>query len=197
MFAILKKKERKPEEISPAPKDMETLSSNVSVDECEENISDEEVIEPESEEDETSSQEEMSQDDDVSEEDSSNMTQSDEPLMQPHFPLKDKFEKWKEGKDLSDDLIKTVETAVEMIEEGMKSPDIDESVFDILLKGVNYEEALAQAAEAGELKGRNTRISELMAESSDSDGVPHPGTGCGSFNPNRRPSIFELARNAF
>lgn len=124
-------------------------------------------------------------------------SESEEPaLMQPFFPIKSRYEEWRKDKMIDEDVNATVETAIDMIENGIKSPDIDDAFFDILVKGADYERAVAMASEAGEIKGRNARISELLKEESESDGVPHPGCGSGAFNPDRVPSIFELARKA-
>lgn len=112
------------------------------------------------------------------------------------FNLGEKLDDWLDSKQPADHLREAMKSTVEMIQNAVNEGAVDESLFDILMKGVDYDRAVTAAAEAGELKGRNARIEELMAEEDESDGVPHPGTGSGRLGNRRVPSIFELARNA-
>lgn len=72
----------------------------------------------------------------------------------------------------------------------------DETVFDIIAKGADYERAVSEAEHVGEVRGRNASIDELMAVEREDDGVPHPGSGGGDVA-NRAPNIFDLAREAY
>lgn len=136
--------------------------------------------------------------------DASGETESREDVIVPlRFSLQEKLDAWLDQKGLGEDtpeedrfLLDTLRSAVAMIENAVNENAVDEAIFEVLFRGVNYDRAIAVAAEAGELKGRNARIDELIAEENASDGVPHPGSGNGSFNTNRAPSIFDLARNA-
>lgn len=69
------------------------------------------------------------------------------------------------------------------------------ALFGLIAKGADYERAVAEALTEGEIKGRNSNITEQMELAFDSDGVPHPGVGGNIYNA-PVPSIFELARDA-
>lgn len=71
-----------------------------------------------------------------------------------------------------------------------------EDLFDLILKGVDYDRALAEAETRGEIRGRNARIEEEKNFRFEGDGVPHPGTGGNTYD-SPQPSIFELARGAW
>lgn len=136
--------------------------------------------------------------------DASGETENREDVIVPlRFSLQEKLDAWLDQKGLGEDtpeedrfLLDTLRSAVAMIENAVNENAVDEAIFEVLFRGVNYDRAIAVAAEAGELKGRNARIDELITEENASDGVPHPGSGNGSFNTNRAPSIFDLARKA-
>ncbi len=74
----------------------------------------------------------------------------------------------------------------------LNNPD----VIAQLRKALNIEAELAAARAAGEIAGRNAKISELMqAPDPQGDGLPFHGSGCAS-TPNHPQSIFQLADQA-
>lgn len=77
----------------------------------------------------------------------------------------------------------------------LKAGDADMDVLELLRRAADYEDDVASAEAAGELKGRNMRIEEMMRSETADDGVPHPR---GSYVSGARtsPSIFDLARGA-
>lgn len=70
-------------------------------------------------------------------------------------------------------------------------------MLEVLIRGLDYERAVAQAAEEGEIRGRNTQIDEKYMRPDDSDGLPHlPGKGNVGRGSRGVSSIFDLARDA-
>lgn len=72
----------------------------------------------------------------------------------------------------------------------------EEELFETLAKGADFERAIAEAYDRGEISGRNTAIDKLMAETIVGDGLPHPATGSGGLDNPQGNSIFDLAREA-
>lgn len=108
------------------------------------------------------------------------------------FSLLPDFEKWKAEMELPEDTAEACWLVVSMIDDAINRNSISPELFEIIRRGVEYDYAVEQATTAGELKGRNARIEELMEE--EGDGVPHPTGGSGTFNRTRTPSIFDLAK---
>ena len=70
-------------------------------------------------------------------------------------------------------------------------------MLEVLIRGLDYERAVAQAAEEGEIRGRNIQIDEKYMRPDDSDGLPHlPGKGNVGRGSRGVSSIFDLARDA-
>lgn len=110
------------------------------------------------------------------------------------FELIPSYRKWKSDKELSESIQESMELVVSMIEMAVNDGFVEDDLFEILMRGVDYDNAVEEATLAGELRGRNARIEELMNEEAEGDGVPHPQSGSGLFNSRRAPSIFELAK---
>lgn len=109
------------------------------------------------------------------------------------IPLKDRIVKWLEDKNLDAEEQKTMISVAGMIDSSMNEVNADEAMFDVLLKGVRYDRAIAEAEERGEIRGRNASIEELTRSEIDGDGVPHLASR--GICSDRTPSIFELARS--
>lgn len=86
--------------------------------------------------------------------------------------------------------------AMSMVRDSLCNGKYDETIFDIIAKGADYERAVSEAERVGEVRGRNANIDELLAMERQDDGVPHPGSAGGDVA-NRAPSIFDLAREAY
>lgn len=121
---------------------------------------------------------------------------NDDSQISPSTSLRENFLEWVKDRGLDEDSKEDILKIIRQIEMSVTDGAIDESVFEILIKGVSYDQSVAEAAEAGEIKGRNARIEELIESGQEGDGVPHP-VGGGSFSAGRRPSIFDLARDAY
>ena len=110
-----------------------------------------------------------------------------------HYSLVERFDKWCEDKEIHEGVKENALRMIGRVETAIVTGVIDNSIYDYLLKGADYSRAVREAAAAGELKGRNARIEELMIQEEDGDGVPHPGNA-NAPDSGRAPSIFELAR---
>lgn len=109
--------------------------------------------------------------------------------------LSSRFEAWLADKTFDKETASTCRQIIEMIESAITEESVDESLFEAIGLAADYHRAVAEASAAGEIRGRNARIEEIMAEQQD-DGVPHPGSGSGAVETRRPPSIFDLARKA-
>jgi len=114
----------------------------------------------------------------------------------PGAGLMDAFEAWLQDSGQEEALSDETRRAVGRIADVMRGAEADDALFEIISRGCDYERAVESALESGEIKGRNASIDELKALTTDSDGLPHPGTGCGGDRGSRSPSIFDLARGA-
>lgn len=103
------------------------------------------------------------------------------------------LEEWLSERELDESIVTSIRNAVAMVISAAREDCTDQSLFDILHRGVDYDRAVSEAAAQGEIRGRNARIEELIKE--ETDGVPHP-QGAG-FNPMKAQSIFDLARGAY
>ena len=118
---------------------------------------------------------------------------------EPPLSLKDTlaagFEGWSEGKDIDAAAKESVGLLIGMISVAAEEGTVDEALYEMLFRAAYYDKAVAEAGEAGEVRGRNARIDELIREEEEDDGVPHPGTG--GAPDVRTPNIFDLARAAW
>lgn len=110
--------------------------------------------------------------------------------------ISEAFEAWLTATVTDPAAIETVRPALEILLNALTNGCCDEALFELLAKGLDYERAITEAESAGEIKGRNARIDELIATGPDDDGVPHPGVSSGPLRKNA-PSIFDIARTAF
>lgn len=106
------------------------------------------------------------------------------------------FEAWLEDAVPEVERREAARRAMSMVREALRSGNYDDALFDVIAKGADYDRAVEEAELAGEVRGRNASIDELMTIEEDGDGVPHPGSGGGDVG-NRAPSIFDLAREVY
>lgn len=75
------------------------------------------------------------------------------------------------------------------------TPTLDQ--LEILLRGLDFERAIAEAKKSGELEGRNKQIEDVYMSPEESDGMPHLGsTGSARKSSRGINSIFDLAKKA-
>ncbi|MCM1505347.1 MAG: hypothetical protein NC127_09140 [Muribaculum sp.] len=110
--------------------------------------------------------------------------------------MADAFEAWLSDSSLDSVGIEATRAALEIVSGSISSGKFDDIFFDLIAKGADYDRAVEEAEIAGEVRGRNVKIDELRNAITD-DGLPHPGAGGGGSIPNRAPSIFDLARDAY
>jgi hypothetical protein len=106
------------------------------------------------------------------------------------------FEAWLEDAVPEEERREAARRTMSMVREALRSGSYDDALFDVIAKGAYYDRAVEEAELAGEVRGRNASIDELMTIEEDGDGVPHPGSGGGDVG-NRAPSIFDLAREVY
>lgn len=82
------------------------------------------------------------------------------------------------------------------IGEGWRDGELTVEMLEIALRGLQFERAVAEAREAGEIAGRNLQIDEKYMHPVESDGIPHLGGSNARRSAERIASIFDLARNA-
>lgn len=82
------------------------------------------------------------------------------------------------------------------IRDGWRDGNLTTDMLALVLRGVEYDKAVKEAREAGELEGRNKQIEEKYMYPVESDGLPHLGGSCIRKKTSRISSIFDLARNA-
>lgn len=98
------------------------------------------------------------------------------------------------GLDLTD-----VEKGINLLQEigeGWRDGELTVEMLEIALRGLQFERAVAEAREAGEIAGRNLQIDEKYMHPVESDGIPHLGGSNARRSAERIASIFDLARNA-
>lgn len=110
--------------------------------------------------------------------------------------MADAFEAWLADSSLDAVGTEAARAALEIVSGSISSGKFDDIFFDLIAKGADYDRAVEEAEIAGEVRGRNAKIDELRNAVTD-DGLPHPGAGGGGSIPNRTPSIFDLARDAY
>lgn len=106
------------------------------------------------------------------------------------------FEAWLEDSINDADRREAAKSAMAKVRGAVLAGDYDDALFDVVAKGADYDRAVADAEETGEIRGRNMSIEELMEEPVD-DGVPHPGANGGTRFHESGPSIFDVARDAW
>lgn len=68
--------------------------------------------------------------------------------------------------------------------------------IDMALKAINHDADVQEAAEEGEVKGRNTKIEEKLRTQKESDGLPGLSGKNGGKEYKQPESIFDVARGA-
>lgn len=106
------------------------------------------------------------------------------------------FEAWLEDAVDDENARQDARQAMSRVGEAMKDGNFDDALFDIIAKGADYDRAVREAQENGEIMGRNARIEELLADRCQDDGVPHPCSS-GRAMSDRTASIFDIAREAY
>lgn len=95
-----------------------------------------------------------------------------------------------------DDVDKAMEFLVTIVRDGLLGKFTAESI-NMAMKAINHDMDVEEAAHAGEVKGKNTKIQEKLRKDKISDGLPQMG---GSANRNsekkKATSIFDIARGA-
>lgn len=106
------------------------------------------------------------------------------------------FGAWLEENVPDEEVRRDALSAMSMIVTAVSTGVYDDAFFRIVSKGADYDRAVREAEENGEIRGRNASIDELMADEYGDDGVPHPSqSGGGSCA--RAASIFDIAREAY
>lgn len=106
------------------------------------------------------------------------------------------FEAWLEDAVDDETVRQDARCAMSRVGEAIKEGNFDDALFDVIAKGADYDRAVREAQENGEIMGRNARIEELLAGRCQDDGVPHP-CGSGRALSDRTASIFDIARDAY
>lgn len=73
---------------------------------------------------------------------------------------------------------------------------LTQETLDMIIKAINYDQDIEQAAEEGEIAGRNAKIIEKLKKRTEGDGTMPLGGKNGAVEPPRRRSIFDLAAEA-
>ena len=110
--------------------------------------------------------------------------------------LAEAFEAWLTDAGLDAEGAEAAKEALGLVSDSISSGNFNDIFFNLITKGAAYDRAVEEAEIAGEVRGRNAKIDELRNAVTD-DGLPHPGAGGGGSIPNRAPSIFDLARDAY
>lgn len=106
------------------------------------------------------------------------------------------FGVWLEENVTDEEVSRDALSAMSMVVTAVSTGVYDDALFRIIAKGADYDRAVREAEENGEIRGRNASIDELMADEYGDDGVPHPSqSGGGSCA--RAASIFDIAREAY
>lgn len=106
------------------------------------------------------------------------------------------FEAWLEDAVDDENIRQDARCAMSRVGEAIKEGNFDDALFDVIAKGADYDRAVREAQENGEIMGRNARIEELLADRCQDDGVPHPCSS-GRAMSDRTASIFDIAREAY
>lgn len=163
------RKRKETEEVLPLPQVMETATEeNVENSIAEEPMDEEEVTEPEVEE--------------------------ESEAMKRFYTAAEAYAK---GKGVENELFQEALGIIECLRKLGKddTPTLDQ--LEILLRGLDFERAIAEAKKSGELEGRNKQIEDVYMSPEESDGMPHLGsTGSARKSSRGINSIFDLAKKA-
>lgn len=99
---------------------------------------------------------------------------------------------------LSDEQIDAImNKVIETINEGVVGKFTPETL-DLFAKGINYDAAVASAAQEGEVAGRNAKITENLRKSKKGDGTMPIGgrNGAPGGQAKKRQTVFDLANEA-
>lgn len=83
------------------------------------------------------------------------------------------------------------------IRDGWVSGELTADMLALVMRGLEYDKAVKEAREAGEIAGRNTQIEEKYMRPIESDGLPHLAGSNVRKNSTRISSIFDLARQSY
>lgn len=106
-------------------------------------------------------------------------------------------EAYAKGKGLAESQLNEALGILAEIKGDPEAGEVSMEILDLIVRGLDYDRAVAAASAEGELRGRNTQIEEKYMRPAQSDGVPHLGSGGRAVrSADRIASIFDLARNA-
>lgn len=106
-------------------------------------------------------------------------------------------EAYAKGKGVGDEQLHEALGIIECLRKLGKddTPTLDQ--LEILLRGLDFDRAVAEAKKSGELEGRNKQIEDVYMSPEESDGLPHLGsTGSARKSSRGINSIFDLAKKA-
>lgn len=87
--------------------------------------------------------------------------------------------------------------ALKDIRDGWMSGELTTDMLALVMRGLEYDKAVKEAREAGEIAGRNTQIEEKYMRPIESDGLPHLAGSNVRKNSARISSIFDLAKQSY
>lgn len=87
--------------------------------------------------------------------------------------------------------------ALREIRDGWQSGELTTDMLALVMRGLEYDKAVKEAREAGEIAGRNNQIEEKYMRPIESDGLPHLAGSNVRKNSARVASIFDLARQSY
>lgn len=106
-------------------------------------------------------------------------------------------ESFAKGGDVNPERLEEALSFMQKTGEAWRDGALTVELLETVIKGLDFDAAVAKAFADGELQGRNTRIAEEFMKPEDSDGLPHL-SGLGNIGSGRKKvsSIFDLARSA-
>jgi len=106
-------------------------------------------------------------------------------------------EAFAKGREISGERLEEGVSCLDKIGKAWREGALTVEMLEVVIRGLDYERAVAQARSEGELEGRNAQIEEKYMRPADSDGLPHfSGKGNVGRSSRRTSSIFDLARDA-
>lgn len=100
------------------------------------------------------------------------------------------------GRGMPSEELDSAMAELRRIGEGWRNGTPDVGMLETVIKGLDYDRAVAVASRDGEIRGRNAGIEETYMRPEESDGLPHLSGGGTARSGKRVASIFDLARNA-
>ena len=100
-------------------------------------------------------------------------------------------------KNIKDSDLEAGINAMKEIRDGWMSGELTTEMLALVMRGLEYEKAVKEAREAGEIAGRNRQIEEKYMRPIESDGLPHLAGANVRKNSTRISSIFDLARQSY